>query len=278
MPRPNIYDYMHNLPMTGGTSGIDAVTITSLGLAGKISISYILSQLEEELSVIEPRPFSFNGAKGWIRESVRYAEKYNSKHQREWSILMVTGKLSSKVMRLSLKYDDIKYTRVDLCIDIEMSEKVLGLARKLKDSYKGGHQIKLIESLTGDTFYCGSRNAESMIRIYDKSPEYGFELGRVWRFEVEYKGGLASLVPALLEEVGSDGIKDIIFQECRQKDLPAPVPGKVVNLRKKAVTMSSAEMKLNWLKTQVKPTVNWLSKLGMREEVMTALQLKLPDC
>lgn len=278
MSRLNIYEYMHNLPVVGGTPGIDAITLTALGLEGKLSISYIMNELREKMEVEEPKPFSFNGAKGWARGSIRYAEKYNELHQKQWAILMVTGEDSGKILRQSLLYSDIKYTRVDLCVDIEMSERVLGLARKLKDGYKGKSQVKLIESLTGDTFYCGSRNSESYIRIYDKSEFYGREAGHVWRFEVEFKGGLATLVPDLVAEVGSDGIKDIIFQECRHKDLPSPVPGKVVNLKRKMVTMSSSEMKLNWLKSQVRPTVSWLSKLGMKEQVMDALQLNLPSC
>lgn len=272
----NIYDFMHNLPVEGYVNGIDAVTLTATGLEGKIAVSYIIHALEDKLVLEKGKPFRFQGASGWVKGSVRYAEKFDGRGQKEWCILMVTGQLSAQVFKAAIALKEVKLTRVDLACDIVMRERVLGLARMLKDTYKGKSSIKLIESLTGDTFYCGSRQSEEMIRIYDKSPEYNEEMGMVWRFEVEYKKGIAKLIPDALQELGTDGIKDLIFQSCRDKDLPAPIPGKMVKIARSAVTMSSSEMKINWLSRQVLPTVTWLKSLGLKEEVVKALQLELP--
>lgn len=276
MSEKNIYEYMHNLPMAGGDTGVDAVTITATGLEGKLSIAYILDGLREYIENEKKKPFKFQSATGWSAGAVRTADKYDGRIKKLWSILMVTGPMSTNVLKASLAFSDVKYTRVDLCCDIVMSEKVLGLARKLKDSYKGSHAIKLIESNTGDTLYVGSRESETMVRIYDKSKEYQEEMGKVWRFEVEYKKGIANLVPGYLQEKGVESIKDMIFHECREKDLPSPIPGKVVTLGRKVITMSSSEMKLNWLSRQVAPTVQWLVALGYEKEVVEALQLRLP--
>jgi len=184
----NIYEYIHGLSIDGIECGIDALTITAVGLEGKLSIDLVLHSLRGYIEAQQTKDFKFQGAMGKSWGSVRYAKKWNEHMQIQWAILMVTGEQSAGAFKESLKVGDVKYTRIDLCIDVFMRERILGLPRKLKDTYKGGSKLKLIESFTGDTLYCGSRESESMLRIYDKSPEYGEELGKVWRFEVEYKG------------------------------------------------------------------------------------------
>jgi hypothetical protein len=272
----NIYEFMHSLPVDGVECGIDALTITSTGLDGKLSIDLVLHSLARYIEAQQVKPFRFQGAEGKAWGSVRYAVKWGSLQQQHWAILMVTGEQSPGAFKESLKVKDVNYTRIDLCIDVFMRERVLGLPRKLKDTYKGGEtSIKLIERLTGDTLYCGSRESESMIRIYDKSPEYDEELGRVWRFEVEYKKSLARLAAEVVEREGAVGIADIVWSELRKKDLPSPVIPNKVNVGRRMATLSSAEMKVSWLSRQVGPTVEWLKKLGLESEVRGALQLPL---
>jgi len=188
---------------------------------------------------------------------------------------MVTGGQSQDAFKEALKVRDVKFTRVDTYIDIKMRQRVLGLPRKLYDTYKGSNCTKLIESLTGDTLYCGSRDSEAYVRIYDKSPEYGEELGTVWRFEVEHKRGLAAGVADYIGQYGVPGIEELIWSECRTKDLPVPVIPNKVNIMRAAITLSSAEMKLNWLGRQVEPTVRFLRRLGLESEIKNALQLEL---
>lgn len=272
----NIYEYMHNLPIDGQECGIDALTITSTGLDGKMSVDLVLHSLAPYIEVQEAKPFKFQGAIGKAWGSVRYAQKWDARQRVLWAILMVTGAQSPGALKTSLAVKDVKYTRLDLCIDVFMRERVFGLPRKLKDTYKGDCSVKLIESLTGDTLYVGSREAESYVRIYDKSPEYEEELGKVWRFEVEYKGGLAPLVAGEVERDGVGGIANLVWGEMAKKGLPVPTIPDKVNLGRRMVTLSSAEMKLNWLSRQVRPTVNFLRKLGLEREACEALQLDLP--
>jgi hypothetical protein len=271
----NIYEYMHNLPVQGVTEAVDALTVTATGLDGKMSIQIILNELRDETEAERKKLFRFQGAAGWSAGSVRYAEKFDTRHQKLWSILMVAGQGSEKALKMAIRTKDVKYTRIDLCVDVVMSSRVLGIARKLKDTYKGRHNVKLIESDTGDTLYVGSREAESMLRIYDKSAFYGEELGHVWRFEVEYKRGLARGAAEYVEEEGLQGISDAIWSDCRAKDIPCPVPGRVVRLKRQVVTLTSAEMKINWLSRQVAPTVRHLISLGLKSEVAEAIQLKM---
>lgn len=275
MKTQNIYELIHSLPIDGTAQCIDALTVTATGLEGKLSIATILHNMADVLAIEPQKPFRFNGASGWARGSVRYADKKNEALGTIWSILMVTGPNSEEALRLALKVGDLKFTRIDIAVDIKMSERILGLARKLKDGYKGKKEVKLIESLTGDTFYCGSRESDVMVRIYDKSSEYGYELGRVWRFEVEYKGARAESVANYVAMQGSNGIPDLLWTSLKSSDLPSPVWGQTVDIKSQKVTMTSSERKLAWLGTQVKPTVKWLMSLGKTEEIIDQLTLPI---
>lgn len=275
MTKQNIYSFMQSLPVEGVSTCVDALTITSTGLEGKLSIGIVLHELGEILEVEEQKPFSFQGARGWARGSIRYADKKNEAIGTVWAILMVTGEHSERALKTALKIGDLKFTRVDIAVDVKMTERVLGLARKLKDSYKGPKEVRLIESLTGDTFYCGSRESEVMVRIYDKSEEYSCEQGYVWRFEIEYKGSRAESVAQYLAMQGKTAITDLVWTSLRDSHLPTPTWGQTVDIKAQKVTMSSSERKLAWLGTQVKPTVKWLMSLGKTEEVISQLGLPI---
>lgn len=278
MKAKNIYEFMSNLDIDESVAGIDAVTITATGLEGKLTTQMVLHELREYLAVEQEKKFSFMGARGWQRGSVRYADKRAEYDKRVlWAVLMVTGRESEDALRVALKAGDCKFTRVDINVDVILKGRVLGLARKLKDAYKGPSQVKLVESLTGDTVYFGSRESESYIRIYDKSAEYGQEQGFVWRFELEAKRGRAEAVAEYIGLQGKRGIPDLVFTALKQKSVPTPNIGETVNIQRAAMTLSSVEMKLNWLRTQVRPTVRWLYKVGLANEVSEALQLELFD-
>lgn len=272
----NIYDYMHSLDVEGKSAGIDAVTVTATGIDGKLSIDLVLDSLRGYIEEQDRKPFKFQGATGSMWGSVRAASRVNGEGKKLWTILMVTGNQSQEAFKVALKVRDVKFTRVDTYIDVKMREQVLGLPRKLYDTYRGNNKITLIESGTGDTFYCGSRESEAFIRIYDKSSEYGEDLGRVWRIEVEYKRGLAQGVANYLAEYGIAGIEELIWSEMRTKDLPVPAIPSKVNIVRGMITVSSSEMKLNWLGRQVEPTVRFLRRLGLESEVKKALQIDLP--
>lgn len=273
----NIYDYMHNLPIEGQQVGIDAVTITATGLEGKLSIDLVLHSLADYIAEQKEKTFSIQGAQGRSWGSVRYAVKWSELQKWHWAILMVTGEKSRRVLIEALKVKDVKFTRVDLCIDVFMSEKVERLARKLYDTYKGKSDIKLIDSLVGDTFYCGSRQSETMVRIYDKSVDYSEERGRVWRFEVEIKKGLANVVADTLGVEGEDCIPELVWSSLRHKDLPTPAIPDKVRIERRSVTIVGCEQKINWLSRQVAPTVQYLKRIGKEMEVRDALQLDFLD-
>jgi len=224
----------------------------------------------------EKKPFDFRGARGWTRGSVSYAEQLKN-GLKVWCILMVKGELSSKAFETAQKLDDLKVTRIDIAVDVMLLETVKKLPRKIKDTYHGVFDVQLIESLTGDTLYCGSRESSTYIRIYDKSEEYGLELGRVWRFEVEFKQDKAPIVAAHIRDNGIAIAQDIVWTALKSRGIPSPKIGQTVNLKARKVTLSTADMKLAWLGRQVKPTVEYLRSIGKEREVYEQLGFELPN-
>jgi len=266
---------MHNLDIVGESTEIDALTITAMGLEGKLSISLVIDSLTDYLDLHKQKKWKFQGAEGWSKGGVSSATRYNKSKKAIWTVLMVRGEIARAAMDVAMSLDDIKYTRVDIRVDLAMAEKVEGLPRKLKDSYRGKFPVQLIESNTGDTFYCGSRESGSFIRIYDKSSAYGYPAGSgmVWRFEIEFKKGTACGVVELLKEGKFENASDIVWQALRSRDIPAPKIGRVLDIRSTYTNLTSAEMKLEWIGRQVRPTVEFLVALGLKDEVKQQLGL-----
>lgn len=272
----NIYDFMHGLPVESQGEQVDAVTVTAVGLQGKIAIGLVLESVKDYIEEQKRLNWYFQGAKGWQAGSVRVAEKFDDHQQKVWSICMVTGEMSRDAFRVAVKLEGLKFTRVDLAVDVFLYEPVEKIARMLKDSYKGKHKLVLYESDTGDTLYVGSRKGESYLRIYDKSGDYGLAKGRVWRWEVEYKGGLAPIVAQEVADGGLARLREMVFEEARHKDVPSPFIGAQRGIKRSRISVSTPEMKLAWLERQVAPTVKWLNALGLNREVSNVLQLTLP--
>lgn len=273
----NIYEFMSSLEPVNLYTGIDALTITGTGLSGKLTIDFVIQGLSELLMLDEVKPFRFQGARGWSRGSVSYADKMNNRTSREWAIVMIRGAMARRAWEIAEKFDlsDNKVTRVDVCVDLKLRERVLGLCRKLKDGHKAENTPQLIEGITGDTLYYGSRQSDKFARIYDKSAEYGEEIGNVYRFELEAKGEVARGLAELMQsENGGMWKEDIVFGALKDMGCPVPKQGVFPSINRQMVNLSSAEMKLNWLRTQVRGTVKHLVSLGLEQEATEALGLE----
>lgn len=272
----NIYDYILSLPVEGDNQQVDALTITATGLSGKIAIGMVIEDAKDYLDNEQKKPFRFGGAQGWARGSIRYAEKVQEDIGRLWAILMVTGPQSEHAFKVACQLDDLKFTRCDCAVDVFLYEKVMGLPRLIKDNYKGKAKVVLFESELGDTIYIGSRQSDAYLRIYDKSKQYGLDLGRVYRWEVEYKGELAKPVVDKVRDGGRMAIRELVFGEAHHKSVPSPIVEGQRGVKREKISISSPDAKIAWLARQVAPTVKWLNSLGYQDEVVKALNLRLP--
>lgn len=273
----NIYTFMANLTTEGVAESVDALTLTAVGIEGKLSMSLVIDAMGDYLDLQEKKPFKFRRAKGWTRGGVSYADELKADSSKLWSILMVKGDEAEVAFTAATKLSDLKVTRLDIAVDILLTEQVLLLPRKLKDTYLGKFPVQLIESFTGDTLYVGSRESGMFIRIYDKSEEYAMALGLVWRFEVEFKYAKAQHIFELLKKDGVGIAADIVWTALRSREIPSPKIGQAVNLKARKVSFSTAELKLAWLGRQVRPTVDYLRMIGKEEEVYRQLGFEYLD-
>lgn len=270
----DIYSYLDAIDPTSYV-GVDALTFTAKDAISITGLISAIQSLSDRLEIEDTKPFKYMGAKGWTKGPVAYAMKQSAIGKTIWAIMMVRGPMAQEVMRY--KIFDLRATRVDLRIDIQMSKQCKDLAKMYYTvaNNNDAKQAKLISSLTGDTFYPETnRSATYYARLYDKSAEYGQDLGNVWRYEVEIKRDAADQIADILLECHD--IEDFITQSVfgiMKEQWAMPVPGIGVKPKINYVGISSVttEKKLDWLRRNVAPSVAKLSAIGFGDEAMAAL-------
>lgn len=213
-------------------------------------------------------------------------------------IFIASGEVAGKVWRQVVPVATM-VTRIDLAVDVWLGEprdQVKQSARvalspfletRLKYTYitgvGGSGRVR-----TGDTLYVGSRNSNQFGRFYDKGLQTKTAEPNKWfRYEVEYKSGAAlqvareaiELHPSVLGEFISCTVYDwFLSRQIPPLFNPATdTPGLVIRSQMKQTTK---ERKLAWLRSQVKPTVQYLFEQGLRNETLRALDIdlvKIPD-
>jgi hypothetical protein len=181
-------------------------------------------------------------------------------------------------MLMTYAKDEFKYTRLDLCIDLELKRTnriVPILYDKALPDYKGAMLAYLNEE--GDTLYCGSRESPIFCRLYDKSNRYNLPVGTVYRAEVEYKKLMAEAVHDSMRK--SYNLESFILWAVvtRLKEYGISVP---LELRKPSFVpevkarVTTNDMRIAFLKRQVKGVVTKLQKEGLEREMLEALGLQ----
>lgn len=138
----------------------------------------------------------------------------------------------------------------------------------------------LIEDLRGGaTCYIGTRKSEQFARIYNKDAESGEkQYERVWRYEVQLKNKLAvKLAEQLAGNTYGREQHALVFvrQWLRNRGVSVPWVADAELLPLPTITAqpTQVEAKLNWLRTQVRPTLRVLLKYGLRDAILEALGL-----
>jgi DNA relaxase NicK len=131
-------------------------------------------------------------------------------------------------------------------------------------------------SYGGSTCYLGSRQSQFYGRLYDKGAQEGMEPGWLWRYEVECKKPAAeSVVNRLLEtEAVSDWVSSYVAQFFDLRGVsPLWHASNIEHAIEIEAKVTSNEQSLQWLRTQVRPTVGRLCVAGLEAEVREALGL-----
>ncbi len=182
----------------------------------------------------EVKPYKDKYGRGWIRGSISYVDNYDVARvmgaisTKSSCKLEVTGSASDKVFWEILgRVEDIKVTRIDLAVDIELGnpdEKFLSKVYEIMPR-KFKKKIALRQSFTGSTLTGGSRRSANYLRVYDKSESYGMDLGSVYRYELEVKKAPADVIAIGLSKSERDTgeyVLNVLAAACRKLHLNFP--------------------------------------------------------
>lgn len=134
----------------------------------------------------------------------------------------------------------------------------------------------------GDTFYLGSPTSEARGRVYNKEREAkDINFTGCWRYEVSFKNDAAKRLAAVIAAQNGGRahyIASYVRNWYAQRGVTVAYEcsgdNEVLPPTKRAKT--DVKRRLEWLRTQVAPTVRWLCEEGHREEVLDVLNLEPP--
>lgn len=156
--------------------------------------------------------------------------------------------------------------------NVERSNKAISGARQ--------RNATLIEDLRGGaTCYVGTRKSEQFARIYNKDAESGEkQYERVWRYEVQLKNKLATKLSEQLASKTYPTVNHALvfvkqWLSHRGVQTPWKADAELLPLPKEPKQNTQVEAKLEWLRTQVQPTLRSLLKYGLRDDILAALGL-----
>jgi hypothetical protein len=245
-----------------------------------------LATIQKERGNVQ-KPWSFKGYKGWAIEGLRWGAREDS------SIVMLSGQAASLNWPTMLAWAG-NVTRLDLAVTIDL---VTPLKHRASEAYgiltmdgqveanRGSRKYSLVvNSAGGETLYVGSRASDQFGRLYDKGREQTDDLmiptGKIWRYEVEFKGDRASRVGAQMlesakrdEGPATEDIGQTVYKWFLSRGI-APIwkPDKGQEYSTEVYAkLSDDDLTLQWLATGVSPSVARLMDNGRGTEVLNAL-------
>lgn len=275
--------------VTGRRCSVDWVTATAKSGAARRRLGAELLSYKHELEGqgFESRPWRWKGYAGFLTAGVRWGTRDDS------DIAMVSGQDAAMLWHAVLPAAE-NVSRVDLAVTVHLGEPYEGVAEVCyewvhmpESQVAARHRRYTIIQNTagGETLYVGSRKSDQMGRLYDKGIEAGDgPAGLIWRYEVEYKRGLAAMVAEKLvgwkgnREETNRAINNTVWTWFDSRAVP-PIFDRNGSgwLIEHEARVTSAEKKLRWLSTQVAPSIAWLKRRGYTHEIYEALGLLLED-
>ncbi len=266
-------------------AGVDWLTVTAKEHDARHMLWYATERLKGVFMRAgeEVLPWKFKGYAGFKIGSMRWGSREDS----DIGILSGTDAYEHW-FRFGVAAENC--TRIDLAVTTTLSERWKGLAKGYYEWHARGNARPDVPNLGftliqnthgGETVYVGSRTSRQFGRIYDKGAEQKKEelTGYQWRYEVEYKKPLAGPVLKALLSMVRDGdlpgaMRSSVHNWFAERDCP-PIfegAGPMLELETEA-RVTSDEVKLWWLSSQVCPSVQKLVDRGRLDDVVKALGL-----
>jgi len=265
-------------------TGVDAVTLVGIDHKSTLVFynEYETLCLDAEVAASREKPWGTHGYRGKRRGPVMVGLKGDR------AILSVMGPLSERLVRLAGTIA-CRFTRVDLQVTCKMDSPVPNLAHLTfdapnltRDRECGKIYQSLIQSPDGHTLYFNKRTSPTYGRVYDKSREFAYPLGKMWRYEVELKEDIADRIGQILVNATDvDALcADYVASWYADREVCVPIPTRSKpTFPKLAPSATGIDNTLTWLRQQVRPSVKWLIDIGLQHKVQEALgtQLTLLD-
>lgn len=272
-------------------AGIDWLTITAKNVDARTSLFAECERIKSMLDAAgsRVRPWAFKGYTGYAVAGLRWGTRLDS------DIAMLSGVDAHQNWYVAGEWCE-HCSRIDLAVTANCNKAFPGLVQAYYDwaTRTDNPNVRYKASITrnsdgGQTFYLGSRLSRAFGRVYDKGIEAGLEpeTGKLWRYEVEFKKPLAQQVwKALLvnkylpidvhwEEEIAQSIASTVFVWFQARGIQPLFTRRnnmSISLEVEA-RVASDEISLNWLTTQVRPTVLRLAQRGKLHAVKEALGL-----
>lgn len=262
--------------------GVDYLRVTAKTDAGKKAILVAWAKHRAQLERLGDN-LKNGGMQGFKGQSVGplfYGRK------EDVFMLQASGSLADALFP-TLPWEHLHPTRIDLQVTLQMAEDnpILaaylgeGRARIFKDkNAEPDPQQRLQHAYgNGDTLSIGSRSSPRYGRIYDKARESQDDrYARCWRFEIELKDPVArKAVDDLRSQSSLDhGVASLVRGQFAKWNIDIDLP---VQGRQLAGSIGrrefDSERALNWLSSQVAPSIEKLLATVDRETILEALKL-----
>jgi len=232
---------------------------------------------ENELVGYKATRWQAHGYRGWCSEGIRLGARGDG------ALLSLSALKCRENWNQALTASE-HCSRLDLAVDVDLDSEVPTLAA---DCYKSllhsppcnGRPAKrtlIVNSDGGSTLYIGSRVSDRFARLYDKGVEQQVAApGKWFRFELEVKGNSAQPLAAALLSATTHAATCLAtvadyFQQRGQ--LVLPYSNELV-IRNEHRARSTDEQRLHWLSSQVRGTVQELTRSVGQRRVLEALGL-----
>lgn len=205
-------------------------------------------------------------------------------HREDTDILRASGGTAERMFSRFAHYQG-GCSRIDVALTVDWPKPVLHIASEayrkcLEGRGEGARRTYslIVNSKGGETLYVGARASDQFGRVYDKAAEQGkVKIGTSWRYEVEFKAERAAKVLELLRSVSDRsrlylGVVQGYFK-ARGVDVPPLADESLVTIDLVA-PVRTVDTQLAWLRTQVRPVVARLQRLGLEAAVCEALHIE----
>lgn len=261
-------------------AGVDWITATARGERDRMRFGLIAHALmaQETAAGNDVSGRCHPNYKGWSVGGIAYGERP------EDCYIRMSGALASTNWRRLMPHAST-VSRYDLAVTYELESPYLGAESRIyqlaSEAWTGRGRPPTAQvvkdSRGGATVNLGARSSSRYCRVYDKGAESGAApLGTLWRVEVELKKAVAKRAASQVEADDDEAASVIahVAGELGRRGWKLPRYAGTSRLTRACDRApTDDERRLDWLATQVRPTVETLIKHGKGAEVWAALGL-----